>query len=66
MLRGFATPYRTTTEPYLSNPYTNVDVLVKRLLGEDGQTIDWANLGQTVEWQLLEIQVDAENEIFLN
>ncbi|MCC7506652.1 MAG: RloB domain-containing protein [Saprospiraceae bacterium] len=52
------------TEPYLSNPYTNVDALVKRLLGEDGQTIDWANLGQTIEWQLLEIQVDAENDFF--
>ncbi|MCW5925238.1 MAG: RloB domain-containing protein [Saprospiraceae bacterium] len=51
-------------EPYLSNPYTNVDALVKRLLGEDHQTIDWANLGQTIEWQSLQIQVDAENDSF--
>ena len=41
-----------------------MDALVKRLLGEDGKTIEWTNLGQRIEWQSLQIQVDAEDDSF--
>ncbi len=43
--------------PYLTNPYSNVDELVKRLLGEESQIIEWAAAGQTKDWQSLRIQV---------
>lgn len=51
-------------EPYLTNPYTNMDALVKRLLGEDSQTIEWTSPGQAKDWQSLRIQIDVGGEAF--
>lgn len=42
--------------PYLTNPYSNVDDLVKRLLGEESQIIEWAAIEQKKEWQSLLIR----------
>jgi hypothetical protein len=41
--------------PYLTNPWTNVDALVKRLLGEDSFHIQWGITGRVVQWENLEI-----------
>lgn len=52
----FMVPY-DPDHPYLSNPYSNLDQLVKRLLGEENLSIQWASLEQIVEWQSLQIEV---------
>ena len=53
-------------EPYLTNPYTNVDKLVKRLLNEDDETIEWISVGEQKRWQFLDIQLGiAEGRIHL-
>lgn len=43
--------------PYLSNPYTDVDFLVKRLLGEDELTFDWCKPGESKDWHSLRLLV---------
>lgn len=48
-------------EPYLTNPFTNVDFLVKRLLGEDDQTFEWTDFRQTKDWQSLRIETSSED-----
>lgn len=41
--------------PYLTNPWTNVDMLVKRLMGEDEMNIQWGDTQRLVLWENLEI-----------
>ena len=51
------------TRPYLVNPYTNVDYLLKRLLGEEDHTIEWATCGELKTWQSLSILIDVNDNI---
>lgn len=48
-------------EPYLTNPFTNVDFLVKRLLGEDNHTVEWAGFEQRTDWQTLRVETGSED-----
>ncbi len=47
------------SKPYLTNPYSDVDGLAKRLLGEENQEIEWARLGETKIWQSLNIHAEV-------
>jgi hypothetical protein len=51
------------TQPYLVNPYTNVDYLLKRLLGEEDFSIEWATCGELKTWQSLSILIDVKDNI---
>jgi RloB-like protein len=52
-------------EIYEVNPYTDVDVLVKRLFGIE-TTIGWANFGETIDLGKCEVKVDLHgNELLL-
>ena len=50
----FKTPH-DPLRPFLSNPFTNVDELVQRLLGEE-QAITWGTFNQQIDWQNLRIK----------
>jgi RloB-like protein len=50
---------------YEINPYTDVDVLVKRLFGIEN-VIDWANFGETIDLGKCEVKADLHgNELLL-
>jgi RloB-like protein len=52
-------------EIYEVNPYTDVDVLVKRLFGIE-TTIGWTNFGETIDFDKCEVKVDLQgNELSL-
>ena len=48
-------------KPFLSNPYTNVDNLVQRLLGEEEEII-WGLFGQDISWKSLKIKTRIEGD----
>lgn len=53
-------------KPYLVNPFTNVDVLVQRLLGEE-QTITWSLFNQKTIWEQIEVEVQSHtNKLIIN
>lgn len=47
-------------KPYGINPFTNVDTLVQRLLGEE-QEIVWATFDQLILWHEIEIRASISN-----
>ena len=47
-------------KPYSVNPFTNVDALVQRLLGEE-QEIVWGTFDQSILWHEIEIRVSISN-----
>lgn len=48
-------------KPFLTNPYTNVDNLVQRLLGEEEEII-WGLFGQDISWKSLKIKTRIEGD----
>jgi len=49
------------SEPYLTNPYTNVDELVKRMLDEDDHVIEWVSIGEPKKWNSLDVQIEKDD-----
>jgi hypothetical protein len=47
-------------KPYAVNPFTNVDNLVQRLLGEE-QEIAWGTFDQPILWHEIEIRASISN-----
>lgn len=54
-------------QPYHTNPWTNMDELVKRLLDEEHIKVQWGTPGRPVVWELLTITINtSEGEISLH
>ncbi|AEE53013.1 hypothetical protein Halhy_5187 [Haliscomenobacter hydrossis DSM 1100] len=51
-------------KPYLVNPFSNVDLLVQRLLGEE-QEIVWGAFDQAFIWQEIEFKASVSNKILV-
>lgn len=51
-------------KPYTVNPFTNVDILVQRLLGEE-QEITWGRFDQYIPWHEIEIRASISNKRLL-
>ena len=51
-------------KPYGINPFTNVDILVQRLLGEE-QEIVWGTFDQPILWYEIEIRASISNNILV-
>ncbi|HRD82064.1 MAG TPA: RloB family protein [Saprospiraceae bacterium] len=50
-------------KPFLTNPFTNVDDICRRLLGTDHETVEWANLGEPKIWRTLVLLLEIENDV---
>lgn len=51
-------------KPYSANPFTNVDTLVQRLLGEE-QDIAWGTFDQPILWHEIEIRASISNNTLI-
>lgn len=50
------------SRPFLTNPFTNVDDICKRLLGIEHKTVEWANLGVSITWHTLILLLEMESD----
>lgn len=50
------------SRPFLTNPFTNVDDICKRLLGLEHKTVEWANLRVSITWHTLILLLEMESD----